>query len=181
VDDLDITAVCYPWDVPGMQVWELTACIEERSIGKLEAIRFTDREFHFDEGTRPFVAAFDTHSLASFRLAEEVHERREDLQERFPPDAFASCGILAILSVRTEADIGGHRLALELIRYLKEIHEGLPWFACLIAAPMDMIAGTAEHRAMQARLIRYYLSDPALGFVEVGTVDDPGLLVAAWT
>lgn len=67
---------------------------------------------------------------------------------------------------------------MELLRHLRELHLGLPWFACLYAAPLDLDEGTARHREMQQRLINYYGSEPELDFARarIGTA----LMVARW-
>lgn len=178
MDYITIDAAIWPDEIGGLHLITLTGKDGDDAICELRAIRYSEELFTFGDSAENLHWAFDHYSLDAVGLSEEAVRRRAALDKAFPYET--ACGAVGIIEIRTKPQASGRRLALEMLTYLRDLHSGLPWFAFTLAVPIDLRHDDPEFPALQARLIRYYLSDAALGFRQVGDINSPGLLAAHW-
>jgi hypothetical protein len=178
---LEIKTTCSPgYDLPAMQNITLEGVGEKgQQLCKLEALRWAEFGFCMDNPAQ-LVDAFDCYSALAFGLAEEVHRRRRSLAARYYRYGDISCGFIGIMTIETSPEARGHRYGLKLLRHLKKIHAGMPWYAGLQAAPYRFEADTREFTAMRRRLVAYYSSDQGLGFKQDSPRRSPSLMTTFW-
>lgn len=179
--DLEVEAICRPhFHYSEMQTIELSARDNEgHVVSRLSAARFAQGCFHPDDAT-DLVDAFDDYSASAYGLAVQVKRSRRWLAERYADAEPFACGFLGIAGIETEEAARGHRIGLELIRFLQRMHCGMAWYVGLRAFPQEQKHGSPPYRHMQRRLVGYYASDPGLGFREDAPRGSPGLMTAYW-
>ncbi len=179
-DDLDIEATCSPdFDLPRMQNIDVRATYGDSEVARLRAVRLAQSGFTPDDMDW-VVAAFDEHTAFAYGLAVEMRRSRRALAKQYEETVSFSVGFIGVLKVHVDPTYRGRRIGMLLLRYLRDLHAGMCWYAGLQAAPLEIENGQPGYREARRRLVAYYSSDAEMGFKQAAPRSSPGLMTALW-